>query len=208
MKLSLIENDPEANFFIRNFNQKPPAKVLEVGSADNKVACMLASAGFDVVGIDLRPYAFKHKHKHIVGNFLNMPAEFWEEYRGKFDVVFSISAIEHFGLGTYGEVGGFPLADVVAVRYIHDLLKVGGTCYLTVPYGGRFVTVGPHWRVYDWETVQDRLVQDFKLEWWAVQCSEAFETYTACEAVSDRVPLKLMNGQPYCSIILKMVKVS
>ena len=83
---------------------------------------------------------------------------------GTFDAAVIVSAIEHFGLNTYGEGKIHEYYDVIAMRYIYDLLKPGGTCYLTTPFGGKFVVHKPHWRVYDWANLLERIVQDFRTE--------------------------------------------
>ena len=52
----------------------------------------------------------------------------------KYDVVFSISSFEHYGLGRYGDPIG-PNDDIAAMQQVKDVLNDDGLLYLSVPIG-------------------------------------------------------------------------
>lgn len=66
---------------------------------------------------------------------------------GSIDVVLLISALEHVGLGRYGDPMD-PQGDILAMREAYRILKAGGHLVLTVPYGFPTVVFNLH-RVYD-----------------------------------------------------------
>jgi cyclopropane fatty-acyl-phospholipid synthase-like methyltransferase len=156
--------DPEAGLFFADFDEPKGSKILEIGSQHSPLASMMAKCGFHVTGIDLRDSDQELNYNHITADFCRLPSYFIRENIGTFDAAVIVSAIEHFGLNTYGEGRKHEYYDVIAMRYIYDLLKPGGTCYLTTPFGGKFVEHKPHWRVYDWANLLERIVQDFSTE--------------------------------------------
>ena len=125
--------DPETSCFLDFFSEPEGSRILEVGAHDSPISKMLAESGFDVESIDLRPYDFPivEGHHHYVGDFLNF-------HGGQecYDCIVSISAIEHMGLGTYREGMELRMGDVIAMRNIWNLLRDGGPCYISVPFGG------------------------------------------------------------------------
>lgn len=161
--VGIAEEDYESRLLGGMFTEEPPGALLELGAHDSPLATLFAANGYDVVSYDLRPYdGPPHpRHRHVVGDFVDL----WPQsgMAGAFDCAVCVSAIEHFGLGGYGERAR-PLLDVVAARYLYDALKPGGAAYFVFPYGGAFVTHGEHWRVYDHVSFRERIIQDFALE--------------------------------------------
>lgn len=202
--------DPEFAVLLDHWDEPEGCKVLEVGSHDSPFAEIIAPH-YRVVGVDLRPYDHDDsRHTHVVGDFCNLPNDFWREHRGTFDAAVSISAIEHFGLGAYEEGRRPEMQDVVACRYIYDLLKPGGRCYVTIPFGGRFVEIRPHWRVYDWASILDRIIQEFQLLQMSLAFVDAFEVggekYNVGSPVNPFVALLNTVGSPAIAVLLKMQK--
>jgi SAM-dependent methyltransferase len=159
--------DVDAYLFCQHFTGKVGAKVLVVGAHDEPSANLLAAAGMDVYGVDLReydPHLPKCNYHYTRADFCDLPREYVAEHYGMFDYAVALSCIEHFGLDTYGEGGYQPYYDVLAMRQIYNMLKPGGTAYVTVPAGREFLEQTPHWRVYDYPSLLSRLVQDFTLE--------------------------------------------
>lgn len=169
--------DVDTGLLLANFDELPGSRVLEVGAHDEPVANILAESGYQVIGIDLREYGpwqdvgtlgqdiiAKPNYEYLRADFCDLPSAFIAKWLGKIDAVVSLSAIEHFGLGTYGEGSNHPYYDVIAMRLIWRLLREGGTAYVTVPFGSKFKTCGSHWRVYDTEAMRNRIVQDFVVE--------------------------------------------
>ena len=166
--------DPESDLFFEIFDEPEGSKILEVGAQHSPISSLLAKSGFRVWGVDLKDsdQESHENYTHVAGDFCKLPNQFYKDHFGTFDCIIAVSAIEHFGLKTYGEQFAREYYDVTAMRYIYDLLKTGGVCYLVVPYGGKHVEVVPHWRVYSWASFTDRLVQDFIIEDFNLKCTE------------------------------------
>lgn len=197
--------DPEADLFLDFFDEEPGTSVLEVGAHDAPLASMLMRSGFYVTSVDLRPTDGPQDHPHIVGDFCNLDINLLPRP----DCVFSVSAIEHFGLGGYGDARK-AYYDVIAMRRIWELLNLRGVCYLTVPFGGKYVEVQPHWRCYDWGSMAERLIQDFKLEGFLLRVVQGHEMNGVQRRVGDDVSMMdVMNnlsGTPFISALLKLRK--
>ena len=105
------------------------SRVLDIGSCESTVAIALASLGHHVTALDPRPYPLRHANLTVVV----APVE---EYRPdhQFDAAVMLSAIEHFGLGSYD----LPVnddADREAIQAVWNALRPGGALVLTTPYG-------------------------------------------------------------------------
>lgn len=105
-------------------------RVLDVGAAESSVALSLATMGFDVTALDLRPYPFAHPNLRTVAQ----PLEEFDEPDESFDAVLLVSTVEHIGLGWYGEQPD-RYDDKRAMARLRELLKPEGALVLTVPYG-------------------------------------------------------------------------
>lgn len=206
--------------------EEPPlgSKILEVASHDEPVANILAEKGYNVYGIDMREYNplqdtedKKHKlypecnYNYIRSDFCNMEDAFIKEHMGTFDDVVCLSAIEHFGLGTYGEAI-HPYYDVIAMRWIWHMLKENGVCYISVPYGGRFIEKYPHWRIYNKKEANYRIVQDFRtlgVICFIADTIEIGENKYAQkgQVISLEEANSYMGTVPHISILLKLQKV-
>jgi SAM-dependent methyltransferase len=79
-----------------------------------------------------------------------------ETMRGSFDAVISLGAVEHFGLGYYGDPVGAD-KDTQAVINAYEWLKPGGSFYFDVPWTPGTYHQTPHYRVYDDAAVENRL---------------------------------------------------
>lgn len=211
-KKYLTKADPEAEFFLDYFEETPSFgsyKVLEVGGNDNNLPIILAESGFMTIdSVDLMEPSWKNLRKgvnpyYVVGDFIEKKDEYWPNR--SVDVIYSVSAIEHFGLGTYNKENYRPYHDVIAMRYIYDLLKPGGVAYITTPFAGKFVELRPHWRTYDYEAVMNRLVQDFNVELFETRVVE-WNLPDCGKKPSAGYVAKLTRGEPYVSCLLKLRK--
>jgi SAM-dependent methyltransferase len=133
---------------------EPKGAILDIGCAKSRLPYHLASWGYEVHGIDARPYRLTHPSLH----FHQTDLFSWQPGR-TFDVVLMISTLEHFGLGRYGDQV-LSDAERQAVQRIGEWLTPGGQLIITVPFGVPAVT-NRH-RIYD----RDRLAQLFDaFEW-------------------------------------------
>lgn len=105
------------------------SRVLDIGSCESTVAIGLASLGYVVTALDPRPYPLRH------ANLTNVLSPI-EDFRPDepFDAAILLSAIEHFGLGSY-DLPTNEAADQEAMDAVWNALRPGGTLVLTTPYG-------------------------------------------------------------------------
>jgi len=133
---------------------QPRGAVLDIGCVTSKLPMQLASLGHEVHAIDFRPYPMTcPRFTFHQSDFLS-----WDPGR-TFDIVTLISALEHFGLGRYGDVVR-ENADREAVAKIFGLLEPGGQLLVSVPCGVRQVLGGQ--RIYDRAQLAD-LFREFSV---------------------------------------------
>jgi hypothetical protein len=138
-------------------NLQPGDPVLDFGATESTLSLQLASLGLDVTAADLRPYPLTHPRLRTqVG-----PIEQWEGPARPLAAIFSISALEHVGLGAYDET---PTEDGSLDRQIVERfaswLRPGGQFVLTAPYG--------RWSVDELQRVYDRAHLDELLAGWTI----------------------------------------
>jgi len=96
------------------------------------VSLQLASLGYKIIGYDVKDYDFSHP------NFIFIKGDFFDNKlkSESFDYVFSISVIEHAGIGYYGDK---PLrsGDKKMVDEIYRILKHNGYFMISVPFNKR-----------------------------------------------------------------------
>jgi hypothetical protein len=148
---SLLAGDPQVviseqvveNAMVLRSIPPEAVTVLDFGGVESLLPMMLAALGHRVTVWDRRPYAFAHPLLSSVRQdlFGELPTGL-----GPFDVVISVSTIEHLGLGSYGDVV-MEDADVKGVAVLWSLVRPGGRLIVTVPVGR--AAVHPGFRVYD-----------------------------------------------------------
>ncbi|MBN2301074.1 MAG: class I SAM-dependent methyltransferase [Lentisphaerae bacterium] len=133
----------EIPFVFMNLNLPVGSKVLDFGCDASRISMHLANMGYKVTGADLLPYAFSHPNLEFKqGNFFEQNL-----ISGSFDGIIAVSALEHVGLGAYGEMATPERGDVQMVQEFARILKSKGRLIVTVPFGQR-KQVRTH-RIYD-----------------------------------------------------------
>jgi len=154
-KIHISERIVELPFLYKNLDFNKIEKILDLGCVGSKISLQLASLGYCVVGIDYRPYIFKHKKlKFLQGNFIEMDIA-----PESFDCVICISTIEHIGLPAYN-IKPFKNGDKKSIAKIFKLLKRGGKLILTVPFGKNLISNFE--RNYDYNSLKNLLIM-FKI---------------------------------------------
>lgn len=208
--------DPDVGLFVDHFDEPEGSRILVVGAHDEPTANMLADAGCSVVGLDLRPYDSSLppcNYRFRQFDFCDSTVSHYGWWYGQPEVFVSLSAVEHFGLGTYNEGPRHAYYDVIAMRKAWELLKEGGRAYVTVPFGGSFCEMTPHWRVYDEVSLNERVVQDFRLDLLTMRAGEDILESHGNVLWKQGTPMSMEDakqmppGCPFVSALLVMTKV-
>lgn len=120
--------------------------VLDFGGVESLLPMTLAALGYTVTVWDQRPYAFAHPLLRAMRRDIFAGAPGLEA----FDLVVSVSTIEHLGFGSYGDMPAED-ADAKGVAALWSLVRPGGRMIVTVPAG--CAAVHPGFRVYDRERI-------------------------------------------------------
>ena len=120
---------------------RPPASLLDIGSYSDFVLGL--SAAYQVNSLDFREAPKLNQNQTVVvgdAKALRFPDDY-------FDAIISLSSIEHFGLGRYGDE--FDLAaDTKALNEMKRCLKPGGQLIFSTT-----LTAGPPCLVYNWHRI-------------------------------------------------------
>ncbi len=181
----------EVPFAFRALGSVPAdGRVLDFGAAESSVALSLASLGYRVTALDLRPYPFTHPNLVSVAS----PLETWEVPDSSFDAILCISTVEHVGLGWYGEAASEDThADHAAMTRLAGLLDDGGVLALTVPYGNAEVTAVQ--RTYDADTL-DALLEGWDVEERSVHARTAPGVWARAEASAAGPAVAMVVARP------------
>jgi SAM-dependent methyltransferase len=161
-RLFVTERVLELPFAHRALDQLPGSRILEFGCANSQLCIELASRGMMVTGVDLRAHPLTHP------NFAFLQGDFFDQdfCEKSFGAVIAISAVEHVGLGAFGEDERDAGADRQLVKSFYRLLRAGGQLILTVPFGKW--NVNPRYRIYDVEALETLL------EGYDIDCEEYY----------------------------------
>lgn len=144
--------DVECAFAANNVKQAKLLKILDIGSYRQFILGMLSA--YEVATLDVRARSMQVAGETICsGDAKKLPFS-----DGEFDAVTSLCAIEHFGLGRYGD--DFDLeADKIAAKEIRRVLKVGGHFIFstTIKNGKPILSFNAH-RIYSLEMIHNKLV--------------------------------------------------
>jgi cyclopropane fatty-acyl-phospholipid synthase-like methyltransferase len=145
------------------FDIAPGSRVLELGCNETDFATHLLRHVPDVqmVGIDAREAADFKGQRFIVADASESSLFANPELRpGSFDWVISLGAIEHFGLGWYGDPKK-PNADTLAIANAWHWLKPGGHLYFDVPWTPERHHETHHYRCYSDQSLRERFTDSF-----------------------------------------------
>lgn len=129
-----------------DFNKK--GQVLDIGCCESFVSINLATAGFQVTGMDIRDYPLQHPNLKFIKDDICQT-----KIKTKFDYVISLSTLEHIGLDTIYGQSDQRTDDKKAIDKAHSLLKKNGKLILTLPASRK-----------DWQTSFMRMYSPKKLE--------------------------------------------
>jgi SAM-dependent methyltransferase len=149
----------EYPYVIERLHGLKPGRALDIGATDtgNFLAPTLVGMGWEVWGIDVRPFALELAgFQSVVGDIRTTPFT-----DGFFDVAYCVSTIEHVGLsGRYGVRVEDPDGDIAAALEVRRIVRAGGRFVLTIPYGIGGIVKPPE-RIYD-KARLDRLTEGWK----------------------------------------------
>ena len=114
-------------FFSKIIYQKKPKHHLDIASRIDGFVAQLA-VFMEVNVMDIRSQESHDNIKFQQGDLMNLSTDLI----GKFDSISSLHAIEHFGLGRYGDPLNYN-GHLNAINNIHKMLKKNGTFYFSVP---------------------------------------------------------------------------
>jgi 2-polyprenyl-3-methyl-5-hydroxy-6-metoxy-1,4-benzoquinol methylase len=132
------------------------ASILDVGAAESTLAFSLASLGYRVTALDVRPYPLAHPSLQTVVASIHD----WD-HNESFDAVVCLSTIEHIGLSAYDDPAAGEGGDLLAMRRMRELTKPGGLLVLTAPVGR--ASVNEFQRTYD-EAGLEALLEGWDVE--------------------------------------------
>lgn len=140
--------DYECSFAADCINRIKPETIVDIGSNRHFLIGLLAH--YKITSIDIRRKSIRLENETVmIRDARRIPLQ-----SNFFDLVLSLSSIEHFGLGRYGD--DFDLqGDRKAIAETKRLLKPGGHIIFSVPItrGPPFIAFNAH-RVYNYEMIQ------------------------------------------------------
>lgn len=159
-KLVVSEQIIENTLVFKNLREKDKT-ILDFGGYESILPLQLSALGYKVTVLDQRKYPFHHPNlKVLCSNLFSDGLRITD----KFDVVISISTIEHLGLTHYGNLL-MEDADVTGVKILWDLVKNGGRLMVSVPAGKPAIQRG--YRIYNEKRINEVFPNISSTYWFA-----------------------------------------
>jgi len=144
-------------YVARLINNAKPEKHLDIGSRTDGFVAHVASFR-EIEIIDIRSITSKVKNISFrQADLMQLPTDLVEYC----DSISSLHAIEHFGLGRYGDEIDY-FGYLKAINNITKMLKQNGTFYFSVPIGTQRVEFNAH-RVFSVKYLLDILSEQFAI---------------------------------------------
>jgi hypothetical protein len=124
----------------RRVNQNKPDVHIDVGSRVDGFVAHVASFR-SIVVLDIRPLTAAIPNVQFVQADLMSPPQ--THLVGSCDSLSCLHALEHFGLGRYGDPVSYD-GHLLGLRNLNSLLKRGGKFYLSVPIGPQRIEFNAH----------------------------------------------------------------
>lgn len=141
----------------RIFKKKPRKHVDVASRIDGFVAHVASFRTIEV--LDIRPVS--SRIKNIVFRRMDV-TQTVSEFEDYCDSLSCLHALEHFGLGRYGDAIDF-VGHVKGFENLTRMLKQGGMLYLSVPIGPERIDFNAH-RVFHVSTILDMAADSFELK--------------------------------------------
>ncbi len=143
----------ELPLIISSIPNNKKLNILDVGCRYSILSIHLASLGHHVVGVDINDYHYQHPNF----TFKKIDIRNSGLKKNTFDIIISLSTLEHIGLGRYGDKID-DRGDQEVVKEISKILKPSGQFIFTVPFGKACTT--PWYRVYDIQRIEELLSEN------------------------------------------------
>lgn len=145
-------------FVARKINTKNPELHVDVGSRVDGFVAHVASFR-DIEVIDIRPLVSSVKSiKFIQADMMSSTGALVDYC----DSLSSLHALEHFGLGRYGDPID-PDGHLHGLAQMHRMLKQGGSFYLSVPIGPQRIEFNAH-RVFSVAYILSIVADKFRVD--------------------------------------------
>lgn len=173
--------------------KKNPERHLDIGSRiDGFVAHIAAFRGIEV--LDIRPQpSVSENITFRQFDLMQLPPD---ELIDCTDSLSCLHTLEHLGLGRYGDLLD-PAGYLTGLQHLTQILKPGGTLYLSVPIGPQRIEFDGH-RVFDASYVVELLKPDYTLQ--------SFSFVDDWGSLHKNVPVEQANGCIYGCGIFEAVR--
>ena len=185
-KLVVSEQIVENSLVLRNIRESDK-RVLDFGGFESALPLQLSALGYEVTVLDQRYYPFSHNNLKVLSSDIFADKLDIEE---KFDVIISISTIEHLGLSAYGKSHYDEDADMRGAEILWNLLKPGGRFMVSVPAGKFSIQRG--YRVYDEARIEKVFPHVTQIKWYKKEGREGTWSQVVKDGIRD-----LVYEEPY-----------